>query len=127
MNLTPLSNEEIEAIRSAAPWVKILGSGMTLTIIIGLWKVFGLYKRLEDVEKGLNCLTQSNLLTYTRHEELTDRCRVTVDAKIDKAISELHMKWLEEMRKVSADMSEIKETQCHVLGELKQLINALDK
>lgn len=127
MNLTPLSPEEIETIRSIYPWIKVLGTGTFLSLILALWKVFGIYKRLEDVEIYVSESKKANLLSNTRHEELTAACKATVDAKIEKAIHELHLKWMDEMKEVRDDISVIKETQCHVLGELKQITNIINK
>lgn len=127
MNLTPLSPEEIEAIRSISPWIKVLGTGSFLSLVVALWKVFGIYKRLEDVEIFVSESKNANLLSTTRHEELTAACKATVDAKIEKAIHELHLKWMDEMKEVRDDISVIKETQCHVLGELKQITNIINK
>ena len=127
MNLTPLSPEEIEAIRSISPWIKFFGTGTFLSLVVALWKVFGIYKRLEDVEIFVSESKKANLLSITRHEELTSTCRAAVDAKIEKAIHELHLKWMDEMKEVRDDISVIKETQCHVLGELKQITNIINK
>ena len=127
MDLTPLSTEDIEAIRSAVPWIKVFGTGTFLSLIVGLWKIFGIYKRLEDVEEKAKALSEANLLTITRHEELASSCKATVDAKIEKAINDLHLKWADKMEEVKGDISDIKETQCHVLGELKQISIVLNK
>ena len=127
MNLTPLSPEEIEALRSIAPWIKVLGTGTFLSLIVALWKVFGIYKRLEDVEVYVADSKKANLVSISRHEELAAACKATVDAKIEKAIHELHLKWMGEMKEVRDDISVIKETQCHVLGELKQITNIINK
>ena len=127
MNLTPLSPEEIEAIRSISPWIKVLGTGTFLSLVVALWKVFGIYKRLEDVEIFVSESKKANFLSITRYEELTAACKATADAKIEKAIHELHLKWMDEMKEVRDDISVIKETQCHVLGELKQITNIINK
>ena len=127
MNLTPLSPEEIEAIRSISPWIKVLGTGTFLSLTVALWKAFGIYKRLEDVETYVADSKRANLLSISRHEELAAACKATVDAKIEKAIHELHLKWMGEMKEVRDDISVIKETQCHVLGELKQITNIINK
>ena len=127
MNLTPLSPEEIGAIRSIAPWIKVLGTGTFLSLIVALWKVFDIYKRLEDVEVYVADSKKANLVSISRHEELAAACKATVDAKIEKAIHELHLKWMGEMKEVRDDISVIKETQCHVLGELKQITNIINK
>lgn len=127
MNLTPLSPEEIEAIRSISPWIKVFGTGTFLSLMVALWKVFGIYKRLEDVESYVTEAKKANLVSIKRHEELASSCKATVDAKIEKAIHELHLKWMDEMKEVRDDISVIKETQCHVLGELKQITNIINK
>lgn len=127
MDLKPLTSEELDAVRSLAPWIKVLGTGTLASFIVGLWKIFGLYKRLEDVEKEVKKITESNLLSSTRHDELTEQCRVTVDAKIDAALHSMHLKWLTEIEEVKDSMSTIKETNCHLLGELKQITNILNK
>lgn len=114
MDIRPLTPEEVDAVRASVPWVKILGSGWLLTLVVGLWKLFGIYRRLEDVEKEVKELLDSSPMTDKRHLELTTACQSSVDAKIKAAISELHIK-------VVSELSEIKETQCHILGELKQL------
>lgn len=125
MDLKPLSAEEIEAIQNTIPWVKVLGSGWALSFIVALWKIFGIYKRLEIAENDLKILKDSNLLTLTRHEELQDSCQLAVRAQINEAINTLHFQLIDEMKEVRNDVAEIKETTCHTLGELKQLTLSL--
>lgn len=115
MNLQPLSPEEIEAIRNTAPWIKVLGSGTLLTLVIALWKAFGLYRRLDDVEKGLKELKDSGIMTKTQHDVLQVTCQRDVAAQIREHISDLRLEWLREM-------SEIRESQSSIIGKLDYII-----
>lgn len=125
MPLTPITNEELETIRSIAPWIKLLGTGTLLSLVIGLWKVFGLYQRLEDVEKYTRELKELKLLGESRHEEITAANNTSIESRIERSIHSLHLKWLEEMQSVKDEISKIQQTQCHVLGEIKQLSRTL--
>lgn len=115
MNLQPLSPEEIEAIRNTAPWIKVLGSGTLLTLVIALWKAFGLYRRLDDVEKSLKELKDSGVMTKTQHDVLQVTCQRDVTAQIREHISDLRLEWLKEM-------SEIRESQSSIIGKLDYII-----
>ena len=122
MDMKPLSPEEIEYIKSTIPWMKVLGSGYLLSFVIALWKIFGLYSRLETLERDVKSLKTSELLTTKAHDSITHSCQRDVAALVDKQVTALHIKWLEEMQDIRGEISEIKGTTCNISGKLDQLI-----
>ena len=122
MDIKPLSPEEIEYIKSTVTWTKILGSGYLLSFVVALWKIFGLYSRLETLESDVTSLKNSELLTVKTHDSITQSCQRDVAALVDKQVTALHIKWLEEMQDIRGEISEIKGTTCNISGKLDQLI-----
>lgn len=125
MDIRPLSNEEIDTIRAVYPWMKVLGGGSFLAFVVALWKAFGLYKRLSDLEEEVKEMRVSESLTITRHEELTEVCQLKVESKIKAATDEMHDRLIGEIQKIQREMMTFRETQCNILGELKQLNKSL--
>ena len=103
MDLPQLSSEEIETIRATVPWMKIFGGGSLATFVLTLWKAFGLYRRLDDVEKELKEMRESGLMTIDYHNLLAESCQKNVKSEIEKQTTALHIKWLEEMRELRED------------------------
>ena len=122
MDMKPLSPEDIEYIKSTIPWMKVLGSGYLLSFVIALWKAFGIYTRIENIEKDVTLLKNSELLTVKTHDSITQSCQRDVAALVDKQVTALHIKWLEEMQDIRGEISEIKGTTCNISGKLDQLI-----
>ena len=122
MDIKPLSPEDIEYIKSTIPWMKVLGSGYLLSFVIALWKIFGLYSRLETLETDIKSLKSAGLLTEKEHLAITQSCQRDVAALVDKQVTALHIKWLEEMQDIRGEISEIKGTTCNISGKLDQLI-----
>ena len=122
MDMKPLSPEDIEYIKSTIPWMKVLGSGYLLSFVIALWKIFGLYSRLETLESDVKSLKNAELLTAKEHLTITQSCQRDVAALVDKQVTALHIKWLEEMQDIRGEISEIKGTTCNISGKLDQLI-----
>lgn len=123
MDLKPLSSEDLEYIKSSIPWMKFLGSGYAASAALLLWKAFGLYKRLSDVEKDLAEIKERELITVGEHEQITKSCQKEIVAIVDKRVSDLHIKWLEEVQIVRGEISDIKSVQCKILGMLELLIS----
>jgi len=122
MDIKPLSPEEIDYIKSTVTWTKILGSGNLFLFVVGLWKAFGIYTRIENIEKDVTSLKNSELLTVKTHDSITQACQRDVAALVDKQVTALHIKWLEEMQDIRGEISEIKGTTCNISGKLDQLI-----
>ena len=122
MDIKPLSPEEIEYIKSTVTWTKILGSGNLFLFVVGLWKAFGIYTRIENIEKDVTSLKNSELLTVKTHDSITQSCQRDVASLVDKQVTALHIKWLEEMQDIRGEISEIKGTTCNISGKLDQLI-----
>ena len=122
MDMKPLSPEDIEYIKSTIPWMKVLGSGYLLSFVIALWKIFGLYSRLETLESDVKSLKTSELLTIKAHDSITQSCQRDISALVDRQVTTLHIKWLEEMQDIRGEISEIKGTTCNISGKLDQLI-----
>ena len=122
MDMKPLSPEDIEYIKSTIPWMKVLGSGYLLSFVIALWKAFGIYTRIENIEKDVTSLKNAELLTVKTHDSITQTCQRDVAALVDKQVTALHIKWLEEMQDIRGEISEIKGTTCNISGKLDQLI-----
>ena len=122
MDMKPLSPEDIEYIKSTIPWMKVLGSGYLLSFVIALWKIFGLYSRLETLESDVKSLKNSDLLTVKTHDSITQACQKDISALVDRQVTALHIKWLEEMQDIRGEISEIKGTTCNISGKLDQLI-----
>ena len=122
MDMKPLSPEDIEYIKSTIPWMKVLGSGYLLSFVIALWKIFGLYSRLETLESDVKSLKNSDLLTVKTHDSITQACQRDITALVDRQVTTLHIKWLEEMQDIRGEISEIKGTTCNISGKLDQLI-----
>ena len=122
MDIKPLSPEDIEYIKSTIPWMKVLGSGYLLSFVIALWKAFGIYTRIENIEKDVTSLKNAELLTVKTHDSITQTCQRDVAALVDKQVTALHIKWLEEMQDIRGEISEIKGTTCNISGKLDQLI-----
>ena len=122
MDIKPLSPEEIEYIKSTVTWTKILGSGNLFLFVVGLWKAFGIYTRIENIEKDVTLLKNSELLTVKTHDSITQSCQRDVASLVDKQVTALHIKWLEEMQDIRGEISEIKGTTCNISGKLDQLI-----
>lgn len=126
MDITQVSPEEIEAIRTAAPWIKVFGSGLFVSLVITLWKVFGFYKRLSDVEERVESLKGAGYMTQAHHELLTTTCQAGIEAKIEKKTTELHIKWLEKINEVRQEIAEFREIQCNMLGKLDEISKSVD-
>lgn len=122
MDMKPLSPEEIEYIKSTVTWTKVLGSGNLFLFVVGLWKAFGIYTRIENIEKDVTSLKNAELLTVKTHDSITQACQRDVAALVDKQVTALHIKWLEEMQDIRGEISEIKGTTCNISGKLDQLI-----
>ena len=122
MDIKPLFPEEIEYIKSTVTWTKILGSGNLFLFVVGLWKAFGIYTRIENIEKDVTSLKNAELLTVKTHDSITQTCQRDVAALVDKQVTALHIKWLEEMQDIRGEISEIKGTTCNISGKLDQLI-----
>ena len=122
MDIKPLSPEEIDYIKSTVTWTKILGSGNLFLFVVGLWKAFGIYTRIENIEKDVTLLKNSELLTVKTHDSITQSCQRDVASLVDKQVTALHIKWLEEMQDIRGEISEIKGTTCNISGKLDQLI-----
>jgi len=123
MDLKPISSEDLEYIKSSIPWMKFLGSGYAASAVLLLWKAFGLYKRLSDVEKELAELKDKKLISSTEHEAISESCQREIVAIVDKRVSDLHIKWLEDVQEVRGEISEIKSGQAKILGALEFLIS----
>ena len=122
MDMKPLSPEDIEYIKSTVTWTKVLGSGNLFLFVVGLWKAFGIYTRIENIEKDVTLLKNSELLTVKTHDSITQSCQRDVASLVDKQVTALHIKWLEEMQDIRGEISEIKGTTCNISGKLDQLI-----
>lgn len=126
MDITNVTPDEIEAIRAAAPWIKVFGSGIFISLIITLWKMFNLYKRLLDVETGVKTINSAGYMTVHHHDLLTANCQGTIKAEIDKQTTALHIKWLEEMNDLRSEIAAVREIQCNVLGKLDEISKSVD-
>lgn len=119
VDLKPLSGDEIATLRMLTPWVTIVGGGYILILAGALWWIFSYCRRLEDTEKGLKTLVESNPLTEKQLAVFMENCQLKVSSRIDKENTDLHLKFIEET-------SKFRETQCHMLGEMKQISSSLD-
>ena len=108
------SPEEIEAIRAIVPWIKIQTGGFAGLLVLTIWRAFKLYGRLTAVEKTLSDMGLQGFLTEKSHEKIAERCRVGVSSEIAEKTNALHLILLDEI-------SEIKGTQCKMLGTLEQI------
>ena len=122
MDIKPLSPEEIEYIKSTVTWTKILGSGNLFLFVVGLWKAFNIYTRIENIEKDVTSLKNSELLTVKTHDSITQACQRDISALVDRQVTTLHIKWLEEMQDIRGEISDIKSTTSNISGKLDQLI-----
>lgn len=121
MDIKPLSPEDIEYIKSTVPWMKVLGSGYLLTFVVGLWKAFGIYTRIENIEKDVASLKNAELLTVKTHDSITQSCQRDITALVDRQVTTLHIKWLEEMQDIRGEISDIKSMASNISGKLDQL------
>ena len=126
MDINTVRPEEIEALRAVAPWVKVLGSGLFVSLVVTLWKVFGFYKRLSDVEERVESLKGAGYMTQAHHDLLTVTCQAGIEAKIEKKTTELHIKWLEKINEVRQEIAEFREIQCNMLGKLDEISKSVD-
>lgn len=126
MDITQVSPEEIEAIRTAIPWIKMFGSGLFISLVITLWKVFGFYKRLSDAEDKIKTINEAGYMTQVHHDLLTTTCQAGIEAKIERKTTELHIKWLEKINEVRQEIAEFREIQCNMLGKLDEISKSVD-
>ena len=125
----PLSSEDLELIKSLALWMKVMNSGLLALFVVILWRAFKLYSRLQKVEDAISALNPGNFVTRPELVQMQSDCRFRVSAEIDSKDHVLHINIIEELQSAKKEIAAVRESQCHILGQLTQIgktLSALD-